>query len=275
MSKEQKLLNFNMELINFFGKIKMLHNFLFDHSSFSLLKRNQKLMDYKKHDKCFVCALGPSLKGVDLSKINADSIVVNRFYKIGKQFPNFIPTYYLMLDHLFDKPENRHDFEEALVSYLDKGTVFILNSKLAKMPIMEKYKNYKNIYYISSFNGTLQPDKKYSIDGVMPSFQNVVGASIFILILMGYKKVSLLGCDFNSFASSVKNHCYSEKNNARSMALSFELFCYSIAAKNHDDLQTYAIHNGVQIFNSTKGSLIDSYPFKIDEDLYFNDEKVD
>lgn len=41
MSKEQKLLNFNMELINFFGKIKMLHNFLFDHSSFSLLKRNQ------------------------------------------------------------------------------------------------------------------------------------------------------------------------------------------------------------------------------------------
>ena len=45
--------------------------------------------------------------------------------------------------------------------------------------------------------------------------------------------------------------------------------------KNHDDLQIYAIHNGVQIFNSTKGSLIDSYPFNIEENLYFNDEKVD
>ena len=275
MSKEQKLLNFNMELINFFGKIKMLHNFLFEHSSFSLLSRNQELIGYKKHDKCYDCALGPSLRNVDLGKINADSIVVNRFYKIGKKFPDFIPTYYLMLDHLFDKPENQQDFEEALVSYLDKGTVFILNSKLAKMPIMEKYKDYKNIYFISSFNGTLQAEKKYSIDGVMPCFQNVVGASIFILMLIGYKNVSLLGCDFNSFASCVKNHCYSEKNNARTMSLSFELFCYSIAAQNHDDLQAYAIHNGVQIFNSTKGSLIDSYPFKFEDSLYFNNEKAD
>lgn len=109
----------------------------------------------------------------------------------------------------------------------------------------------------------------------MPCFQNVVGASIFILMLIGYKNVSLLGCDFNSFASCVKNHCYSEKNNARTMSLSFELFCYSIAAQNHDDLQAYAIHNGVQIFNSTKGSLIDSYPFKFEDSLYFNNEKAD
>lgn len=275
MSKEQKLLDFNMELINFFGKIMMFHNFVFNHSTFSLLKRNRELVNYKKHDKCYVCALGPSLKDVDLSKINADSIVVNRFYKIGKQFPDFVPTYYLMLDHLFNKPENQRDFEEALVSYLDKGTIFILNSKLAKMPIMEKYKNYKNIYYISSFNGTLQPEKIYSIDGAMPSFQNVVGASIFILMLMGYKEISLLGCDFNSFASRVKSHCYSEKNITRSMALSFELFCYSIAAKNHDDIQAYANRNGVKIINSTRGSLIDSYPYSIENNLYFNYDKTD
>lgn len=270
MNQETTLYNLNLKAIDLGGILKCVINFFFHHNYYSLLKRNKELY-MKEHEKkkCYVCALGPSLKNVDLNKIKGDTIVVNRFFKIGLLYPNFVPTYYIMLDHLFNKPENISDFEKALESYIHKGTIFILNSKLAGLSIMKKYSENKNIYYISCFRGSMHPYGKYALDKVMPAFQNVVGAAILIIALMGYKKISLLGCDFNSFASTQKIHCYKDRNTKRNDKLSFELFCYYLAARNHDDLYEYARINGIEITNSTEGSLIDSYPIEIEEELYF------
>lgn len=270
MNQETTLYKLNLRAIDLGGFFKCTVNFLFHHNYYSVLKRNRELYrEENKDKKCYICALGPSLKDVDLNKIKGDTIVVNRFFKMGEHYPNFIPTYYIMLDHLFSKPENISDFEEALNTYIDKGTIFILNSKLANLPLMQKYSKNKNLYYISCFRGTMHPKGNYALNKIMPAFQNVVGAAILLVGLMGYKKISLLGCDFNSFASTKKIHCYKDKNVERKDKLSFELFCYYLAAQNHDDLQEYAKIHSIEVRNSTKGSLIDSYPIEIEEDLYF------
>ena len=262
MNQQTLLYSLNPWLIDCGGIIKQFVNYVFHHSYFSRLRRNRELVkDENAEKKCYVCALGPSLKGIDLYKIQGDTIVVNRFFKIGSDFPNFIPTYYILLDPTFDKPQNSQDFKTALDSYIDKGTIYILNAKLASSPIMSEYKNNKNIYYISCFKGSMHPDEEYKIDRPIPAFQNVVGAAILMVALMNYKDISLLGCDFNSFASTKNKHCYQEKNETRIRKLSLELFCYYLAAKNHDDLYEYSIRNNISIFNATKGSLIDSYPF--------------
>ena len=122
------------------------------------------------------------------------------------------------------------------------------------------------------YNGYYISPKEIDITKVMPAFGNVICAAIAFAIGVGYKKIVLLGCDFNSFAFPHEIHCYDggkDNKAARRIPLDFELFCYSFDATVHLQLAKYANLLGVEIVNSTKGSLIDAYPMDVDNYLYF------
>ena len=267
---QETLFGLNFKLLDMGGVVKRVSNYLLHHSTYTAIKRNKGLEGIG-HEKqtMHIIALGPSLKQVDIYKIKGDTLVVNRFYKVGQLYPEFVPTYYMMIDYQFGKEENKKDFHLALDTYLERGTIFLLNSKLKGSPLLDGYPQ-KNIYFFSCFGGDIHPEKKYKLDGILPAFQNVVGSAIMILSLMGYKKISLLGCDFNSFASTKRVHCYKDDSSERFMRMSWELYAYSIVAHQYDGLQLYALNNGFDIINSTKGSLIDAFPFDINESLYTN-----
>ena len=269
---QESLYGLIYKLLDVGGAVKTTINSVMHRKFYTSLKKNIELKGKKQiASEAYVCALGPSLRKVKLEEIKGDTIVVNRFFKIGLEHPTFIPTYYIMIDVAFATEEHIKDFRLALDTYLPKGTIFLLNSKLAGSPILEGYDT-ANIYYVSCFRGNLDISKKYGIDKPMPAFQNVVCAAIFFLIQMGYKKISLLGCDFNSFASRKRIHCYKEeKTDERFLSMAWELFCYSMMARNHEDLQVYAEKKGISIINTTKDSLIDAYPYIIDEKLYMQE----
>lgn len=258
---------FVLKLIDLGGWLKFYIKALTKRKLFSVVKKNCELIGQKKSDVCYICALGPSLKQVDLSKIDGDTIVVNRFYKIGRSYPTFTPTYYLMIDALFKNKENRSDFVECINQYKDKDTIYLLNSVLSyeKELIGEEL---PNIYFLSCFKGVFNHTKKLFINKVMPAFGNVACTAIAVAMSLGYNKIVLLGCDFNSFASATRNHCYAEDSTTRLHKMSYELFCYSFVADMHDELQRYATEHDIRIVNSTKGSLIDAYPVEIISDLY-------
>lgn len=266
---QQTLFKLVIKAFDIGGYVKRLSNYVLNHKTYSSIKKNKKLVDEKKAVRqAYVLALGPSLKNVDLNKIDGDTIVVNRFFKIGVNFPAFVPTYYIMIDYGFAEEKNRKDFCTALDMYLKRGTIFLLNSKLKGSTLLKGYSS-ENIYYISCFGGNVNPNKHYRLDAILPAFQNVVGAAIMSLSTMGYKKISLLGCDFNSFASTTRIHAYKDDSSERPIRMSRELFAYSIVAIQYDDLQAYAKKHGIEIINSTKGSLIDAFPVIINEHLYF------
>ena len=265
---QESLYNLIYRLLDIGGSLKTLINSVMHRKLYTSLKRNIELKErIVKSPKAYVCALGPSLRQVKLEEIKGDTIVVNRFFKIGMEHPSFVPTYYIMIDAAFTTEEHIKDFKKALDTYLHKGTIFLLNSKLAGSPLLEEYDN-SNIYFVSCFRGNTNIKKKYGIDKPMPAFQNVVCAAIFFLFLLGYKEIALLGCDFNSFASRTRIHCYKDKSEERPYTMAWELFCYSMMARNHDDLQMYAQKKGIRIVNTTVGSLIDSYPYEIEDELY-------
>lgn len=271
MALDQKTIyRLNFKLIDYGGLLKRIVNYIFHHSSYSCIKRNKVLSNKASGEKrVYILALGPSLKSVDINKLDADTMVVNRFYKMGKLYPNFVPTYYIMADYQFGEEKNKADFKAALDMYLSKGTIFFLNSKLYGNPVLDGYPM-DNIYFLSIFGGDVHSDRKYSMDKIMPAFQNVVGSAILSLSVMGYKTISLLGCDFNSFASTERIHCYKDAPTERPLRKSWELYAYSIVAGQYDELQRYADKNNIDIVNGTKGSLIDSFPFDIEERLYHN-----
>lgn len=249
-------------------KIKLAYNFLFHHRYFTVMKRNKELYKADNAQKtCYICALGPSLKEVDLSKIQGDTFVVNRFYRFGKDWPDFIPTYYGLIDALFALNGYDDELKAALDMYIPKGTKFFLSNKIEGIPLLKAYST-DLLYFVTWPSGAMKSKKKYRLDKPFPDVQNVACFAIYYAILMGYKKIVLLGCDNNSYATFNKNHCYSDNNKKREDIQSTLLFSYALVGRTHDELNEFAKRYGAEIINSTKGSLIDSYRFDIDESLY-------
>lgn len=260
--------NWNLKAYNLGGYAKRFVYFFTKREIFNAPKRNIELVKPSNGEKkAYLCALGPSLKSVDINAIKGDTIVVNRFYKVGKDNPNFLPTYYLIIDGDFTNSKYVNDFKEAIDNYVPKGTIFIFNSKMAKHPLMKMIPP-KQLYFVSCIDGRVKIKKDYKINGLHPAFMNVAGEAIMLLMLMGYKHISLLGCDFNSFASTTQAHCYKDQSQARLWPMYEELYAYSIAAIDHCNLADIAVKMGCKIVNSTKGSLIDAYPVEIEEELY-------
>ncbi|WP_291595098.1 hypothetical protein [Bacteroides sp.] len=268
----RSLYRLNLQFINAGGKVKYLLRLPSLSKTLKLLKKNQEIISNRKHDTIYICGLGPSLADVDLDKLvdkEADTLVVNHFFKMADQ-TNLKPTYYLMADAGFMKPKHIAAFNKAIEMY--KDTTFIWNSSFQTVkPNVVNFDCKKN--FLAMYNGYYIDSKKIDITKVMPAFGNVICAAIAFAIGAGYKKVVLLGCDFNSFAFPHEIHCYDggkDNKAARRISLDFELFCYCFDASVHIRLAEYAKTLGVEIINSTRGSLIDAYPMNIDESLYRN-----
>lgn len=255
-------------IMDFGCKLKTIYNFIFHHRYFSVMKRNVELFkDENSKKTCYICALGPSLKDVDFNKIQGDTFVVNRFFKFGEEWPNFVPTYYGLIDALFALKGYDHDLKAALDMYTSKGTKFFLSNKIEGIPLLDAYPE-DLLYYVTWPSGAMKAKKGYRLDKPFPDVQNVACFAIYYAILMGYKKIVLLGCDNNSYTTLKKLHCYSDNDKKREDIQSTLLFSYALVCRTHDELSAFAKRKGVEIVNSTKGSLIDSYEFEIDESLY-------
>lgn len=225
--------------------------------------RNIKLV--RKNDKCYICGLGPSLKEVDFNRIDADIIVVNRFYKFAEQNNiNISPTYYCLIDDAFYK-DLSGEAQKAFSRY--PNSAFLLNGKY-KDYIKEETRKLGNAFYAFMWKGALNKRTRIDFTRRIPIANNVVNTAIALAIYAGYKEIILLGCDFNSFASPKSIHCYHEENDERIFSLGFELFCYSFVAEDHMEIDAYAKRNGIKIYNATQGSLIDAYE-KIDMELIY------
>ena len=264
------LYNLNLKFVNLGGKIKFTLRLPSLKKTLKLLSENKTLIDQRKHDTIFICGLGPSLADVDLDKLamqNADTLVVNHFFKMASS-TNLSPTYYMMADAGFISSRHRPALEKAIELY--PNTKFIWNSSFFKLdPTVMDYSCDK--YFMAMYNGYYINPKIIDITKVTPAFGNCICAAIAFAIGVGYKKIILLGCDFNSFAFPHEVHCYDggkDNKGARRISLDFELFCYSFDATVHVQLAKYAKTKGVQIVNATRGSLIDAYDRVEIDELY-------
>lgn len=219
--------------------------------------KNKVIKTLKNSKRCYICGLGPSLKNVDLTKLDGDIIAVNRFYKFAEENNLDIkPVFYCLLDDMFYKEAAIEDTKKAFARF--KETNFMLNGKYIN-DIKPYTKDDNNNFYI--FLGGKQISNKTKLDftKLIPIANNVLNTAILLAIYSGYEEIVLLGADFNSFASSKKNHCYIDEIENRELSLGFELYCYSLVAADHAAIALYAKQQGIKIYNATQDSLIDAY----------------
>lgn len=266
----RSLYRLNLQFINAGGKVKYLLRLPSLNKTLKLLKKNKEIIANRKYDTIYICGLGPSLADVDLDILankNADTLVVNHFFKMAGQ-TKLRPTYYMMADAGFMSSKHITAFNNAIEMY--KDSTFVWNALFQKInPDILNCQCKKT--FIAMYDGYYISPQKIDITKILPAFGNVICVAIAFAIGLGYKKIVLLGCDFNSFAFPHEIHCYDggrDNKASRRISLDFELFCYSFDASVHLQLAKYAESLGVEIINSTKGSLIDAYPMSVDETLY-------
>lgn len=256
MEKYDVLFSLNKLIFNVYGKVLNIRRYPLLRQDKKLLKKNKELKKIKKSKHCFIIGLGPSLKNVDFKKLDGDIIVTNRFFKVeGTEHIN--PILYVFSDNDFFNGKCDNDLNLAIKKY--PNTQFILNGQYSDS-IRKRFPKNDNFFYFYSWNGFLK-GKKDKIDccKVLPMSNNVVCTAIYAALYMQYDEIVLLGCDFNSFASTKAVHAYKENDDKRLWTMSSELFQYSFAADLHTQLNIYANLNNQKIINATNGSLIDAY----------------
>lgn len=261
MDKFGVLFSFNIKMLNALSlSISALRRLRY---SKSLIKRNHEMVKYKKNNTLYVLGLGPSLKKVDVSGLDGDIICSNRFYKF-QEAESCTPQFYCLMDDEYFVGKAVDDFLCAYRLY--PNTQFLLNGKY-KSEIENAIGKRDNVFYIYGWSGLIKARSALDFTKNLPIALNVVCRMIEAGIYMNYNKIVLLGCDFNSFAMLKDKHCYDDKEDNVQWKLSYELFCYAFAAKEHEILATIAQNRGIDILNATEGSLIDAYPrVKIDKE---------
>lgn len=265
MDKLEILFNLNNKIFDCSNRVLRVIRILKEIKSLKVRKNNIELKKYKKSDKCYVIGLGPSLKNVNLDLLDGDIVTVNFYYKFDSEGKRK-PTYYCISDKAFFGRSAEKELKTAIDQYPD--SCFILNG-LYKL-WCDKELSHNHLFYSYMWNGAFTHKKKVDFTKILPVANNVVNIAIMLSLYCEYNEIYLLGCDFNSFASPVANHCYKDEKSERLWKLDFELYCYSLIANSHSELKQYADKKGIKIINITKGSLIDAYDFddEIIEKIY-------
>lgn len=245
-----KIMNVILIFLNF---LLRLYGYL-DIGCRKIIKRNEELkrkVSEKQTEECFILGNGPSLRDVDLNLLkDKDTFTVNYFYRNEKEFRS---TYHVIIDDIFY--DDRGEGELINIYKEHPDTIFLLK--------YASYKRNKDLYDLNRTYFTLAKQFQYGKYVVcdmtknMTACINVVLHCIQCAIYMGYKKIYLLGCDFNAYAQLKTEHFYDAQE--RVVSMGDDARWSSMAHYHHYALQEYASKIGVEIINLTPGSLIDAY----------------
>lgn len=159
--------------------------------------QHRKIKRYKgihEGEKCFIIGNGPSLKAIDLDRINIPSFSSNRIGIILDR-ANWVPYYYSTMDLVM--------WEENI------SEVYAINSRAKFFVSLELDGNYK---YIKRYKGDFiwlwsrnvldekgMPEFSVDLDEKVNRYGTVSYINIQLAVYMGFKEIYLLGLD-NSYA---------------------------------------------------------------------------
>lgn len=252
-------------------------------------KRNERLKDKHKGQRCFILGNGPSIKGQDL-RLLADEIVfvVNGFYKYEKYY-DAKPDYYIIVDsacfqeelgmQLLSGIECIREYEHIPELFVPYGVQNVVND-------IYKWNEWATVYYIDgemSFEDGYRG--KWDVTKPVRSPQCVVQTAALLATYMGFKEIYLLGIEQTDIIASIEmyRNKYSnpyayeqteeELKNVGPQLVNLEpledmLRGYANIFHLYKEIYSYCQRLGISVYNCTPASLVDSIPKKEFESLF-------
>lgn len=246
-----------------------------------------------KHGSVIVLANGPSLKD-DLELLmnenyfnNIDCIVLN-FFAFDEAFFIIKPRHYCLVDPMYFKNSSKIEQVRALYNLFQNRVDWDFNLYIPSNQIHQFHQfscitnpciSIVKVNMISYNGSAVLRNVFYKFGFAIPPVQSVVIMSIYIALNMGYTEIELFGVDHSFFDSLCVNkdnqlcskdvHFYDENKSSLKpfyrtdsneiWKISDYVDAISKMFKSHDLLSSYSKYLGVNIYNNTKNSMIDSY----------------
>lgn len=223
-----------------------------------------------------ILANGPSLKD-EIDKLDLTSCelsVLNDFYKSPK-FRMLRPKYYVLADPLYVSDKESIN---GITQNLDWEMVLFVPFSFLKKAGPLRDLSCENVRVIPYNSNTYQGFEClrnffYKKGLAMPRAQNVLVASIFTGINMGYKEINIYGADHSwtqtlgvnemNQVCAIDSHFYDKEKvkylpyNCMKMHELLRAFAFMFESYHY--LRNYADSIGCRIINCTKGSFIDAF----------------
>jgi len=266
---------------------------------FSKIYTHRKINNLKKYIKnkenCYILGNGPSLRieliGKEEMLRNSNVFAINAFAKT-ELFQLIRPQHYFYIDPDLwreNVPEALVKEREILIEILTKKTdwemfFYVPWEAYNNCIFKNNFINHKNIVLVPINITPVKGFQKisfflYKLNLGMPRPQNVLIASIFISINLGFKKIHILGCDHSWIENIKVNHlnqvCIKDEhfydsteiklvpwikdrdNNVYKMHEVLMFFVHTFYS--HHLIREYADFSKTKILNITSNSHIDVY----------------
>ena len=236
-------------------------------------KRIAAFKNAHKGKKCFIIGTGPSLRISDLESLSDGFLTIglNSIYKLYDN-TSFRPDYYLALDpDVSDKTFNQKDIDS-----FGKNNLFfnsIVRKKRKSKKIIWLHYNYQN-HWFNVFNPKYDHSKnlRYKDElskGIFDKY-TVTVAAIELAIYMGCEEIYLLGVDCN-YTGPVQ-HAGGDDSNKITYDQAF--FTQKAMMCGFGFIHKIAIKKGIQIFNATRGGMLEEFPRVDFDNLMKLEEKI-
>lgn len=262
------------------------------------MKRNKELKNLHKGRRCFIIGNGSSILNQDLSLLKDEIVfVTNSFWRNQKNYESARPTYYLLFDPMYFSLEHKRlvqsdlDGMDEMIKSKEcdfKPSLILPVVREGEQDIAKLYRWYDvtPVYHINNkltfYDGY---GKKYDLSKSVPAFQCVIQYAMAIASYMGVRYIYLLGVEQTNILDHIEAYlgkesthyafsCQSEKekkemrNQLTAFPLEKILKGYSMIFHLYKEVFQYLRKQGIEVYNCTPISLIDSIPFKEYESLF-------
>lgn len=238
-------------------------------------------------DSIIIMGNGPSLNDTIANHFEAltstPTLAVN-FAANAPQFIDLKPRYYVLADPHFFVAKDNVNVAKLMdnLSKVDWSMTLFVPFEAKKQGFSIQNDNVKIEYFnflaVEGFKWL--ENWAYSSGRGMPRPRNVLIPSIMIAMKLGYGNVYITGADHSwtktlsvnerNEVVSIQPHFYKEDENEEKRIkvdyLKYPLHqivhSFYVAFKAYHDIQRYALHRGVNIYNATPESFIDAFPRK-------------
>lgn len=215
------------------------------------------LKDKHKGEKCFIIGGSPSLKELDLTKLNNSEykiFTVGRGYKLkdnGLSHSDF---------HVFSDIDGYNE----IIDEIDESFADIFFSYCG----INFINNVKNLIYFNFFQTPINMDKHYQDDLTQPLFhcETVINFVLQIATYMGFKDIYFIGVDldFNKNLGHIYKSNDGEEERQISHSKNRNLFMLS----SFEYAVPFLKEKGINLFNASPSGILDCMPRVKYQDLF-------
>lgn len=237
------------------------------------LRANQKLMGRHQGERCFILANGPSVKGLDLSLLEGETVITVSNGYLHSDFGKFRPRYHCVpqITYGLMKSQDVVRWFEEMHSHLGNAELFLSSTEaeLVRDHNLFAGRVVQYLFLADSFDD--RPSKEIvDISQVVPGVESVPVMALMIAMYLGFKEIVLLGVDHDHFLSSHYQYAFDLKvQKGRDITANAD---GTLRTSRYDDFQSLARlwrqyraisniakENSIRIFNSTPGGALDEF----------------